>query len=539
FEPWEWIVGTGVYIHDVQQIAGETRNTSLFWTGVIVLVVGAIVVFFIINILKPLMRTISFVEGMSKGELGENLNIKNRDELGRLSSSLNEVQNNINAIIRDVGQMTQSIRHGYIRAALSEDRFRGDYARLASDINHVSGTLASYLETLPISAMTVDDECTVLWMNEKGVKESKTDPVGRKCHEIFGKEGCGTDTCATKKCMSTGSQEYDESSLTVGGKTCYMAYYSTPVKSSDGRTIGAFEVQVDLTEIKLAQQKIQESAERAMSVSDSVSSACDELAAQVEQTSRGTEEQTNRIGETATSMEEMNATVLEVARNASGAAEQADEAKVKAEEGAEIVRQSVEAINEVQEQTRAMKESLNTLGRQSEEIGKVMTVIDDIADQTNLLALNAAIEAARAGDAGRGFAVVADEVRKLAEKTMNATKEVEKTVTSIQESTNSNVENMEQATRMVERATELANSSGHALKQIVNLAQEAADQVRSIATASEEQSSASEEVNRSMEDVNRIARETTDAMNQSAQAVSDLAQQASELQKIIEDLKKT
>ncbi|WP_028571462.1 methyl-accepting chemotaxis protein [Desulfonatronum lacustre] len=272
-------------------------------------------------------------------------------------------------------------------------------------------------------------------------------------------------------------------------------------------------------------------------VVERMTTASEQLAAQVEQSSRGAEEQKNRTGETATAMEEMNATVLEVAKNASSAAEGSDKARVKAQDGAGVVSQAVAAINVVEQKTQAMKGDLNKLGQQAEQIGRIMTVIEDIADQTNLLALNAAIEAARAGDAGRGFAVVADEVRKLAEKTMNATKEVGDAIMAIQEGTKGSLRGMEQAVEAVGEATKLANVSGQSLQEIVTLVEEAADQVRSIATAAEEQSSASEEINRSVEDINRISMETSDVMDQSAQAVSELARQAVELRTLVQQLK--
>ncbi len=225
-----------------------------------------------------------------------------------------------------------------------------------------------------------------------------------------------------------------------------------------------------------------------------VSSASEQLSAQIEQSSRGTEVQSARVAETATAMEEMNSTVLEVARNASQAAESTDNARKKAAEGSQVVSQVVAGIDDMQRVSLALKEDMEVLGKQAEGIGQVMNVISDIADQTNLLALNAAIEAARAGDAGRGFAVVADEVRKLAEKTMTATKEVGEAISGIQQGTRKNLENVERSARTVQQATELANKSGEALVEIVHMVETATDQVRSIATASEEQSATSEEI---------------------------------------------
>jgi len=268
-----------------------------------------------------------------------------------------------------------------------------------------------------------------------------------------------------------------------------------------------------------------------------ISSASEELSAQVEQSSRGTEVQSQRVGETATAMEQMNSTVLEVARNASQAADSSGTARAKALSGAKIVAQVVAGIGTMQTVSLTMKEDMGVLGKQADGIGQIMNVISDIADQTNLLALNAAIEAARAGDAGRGFAVVADEVRKLAEKTQTATKEVGEAISGIQQGTRKNLENVERAVATVEQATELANKSGEALQEIVQLVEVSTDQVRSIATASEEQSAASEEINRSIDDINRISSETASAMNQSAQAVGELASQAGNLRQLIERMK--
>jgi methyl-accepting chemotaxis protein len=269
-----------------------------------------------------------------------------------------------------------------------------------------------------------------------------------------------------------------------------------------------------------------------------VGGASHELASQVEVSSRGTDEQSARVAETATAMEEMNATVLEVAKNAGQAAESSDQARKKAEEGQKIVTQVVEGIGTMQTVSASLRDDMRTLGKQAEGIGQIMNVISDIADQTNLLALNAAIEAARAGDAGRGFAVVADEVRKLAEKTMTATREVGEAIGGIQTGTKKNLDGVERAVSTVEQATQLARRSGEALQEIVALVEASSDQVRAIATASEEQSSASEEINRSIEDINRLSAENAGAMRQASEAVTELSAQTRTLQELIENMKR-
>ncbi len=269
-----------------------------------------------------------------------------------------------------------------------------------------------------------------------------------------------------------------------------------------------------------------------------LSSTAQQLAGQVEAATQGARLQSQRAGETSVAMEEMNATVLEVARSASQAALTSEEARKQAEDGAKLVREAVKGIARVKAQAENLKTDMDSLGSQAEGIGRIMGVISDIADQTNLLALNAAIEAARAGEAGRGFAVVADEVRKLAEKTMSATKEVGDAIHGIQEGTRSNIANMDAAARTTVEASALAEQSGQALGSIVSLVEQASDQVRAIATASEEQSSASEEINRNVEDVSAVAKDTSETMRQSALAVEDMTRQAMNLRALVEELQR-
>ena len=268
-----------------------------------------------------------------------------------------------------------------------------------------------------------------------------------------------------------------------------------------------------------------------------VTQSSGELANQVEGVSQGAQQQADQVRETATAMEEMNATVLEVAKNASAAAEMGEAAKIRAEEGSQLVLKSMERILSIKAMSEELKTDMNELGGQAENIGQVMNVIADIADQTNLLALNAAIEAARAGDAGRGFAVVADEVRKLAEKTMTATHDVAKAIKAIQASAQKSIEGTEQTVHAIDENNELAQTSSEQLKQIVTDIEATAEQIRSIATAAEQQSATSEEINQRIDDINRITQQTTHGMETSAGAVGELASLANGIKRLVDELK--
>lgn len=272
---------------------------------------------------------------------------------------------------------------------------------------------------------------------------------------------------------------------------------------------------------------------------NAISAAASELSAQIEQSDRGAVESSERLAEAATAMNEMNATVQEVAHNASSASTVSNNTKNNAEEGQKILTNAMASINQVQKVSMELKEDMGKLHEHTQNISQIMNVISDIADQTNLLALNAAIEAARAGEAGRGFAVVADEVRKLAEKTMASTNDVSHAITAIQSSAQQSVNRMEEAMQNVEQATSLAQQSGNALNKIVSDVEETADQVRAIATASEEQSAASEEINRSISTVSEMSNQTTQAMGEAAKAISELAQQTERLSSLIEEMKQS
>ncbi|MBI4960319.1 MAG: cache domain-containing protein [Desulfovibrio sp.] len=278
-------------------------------------------------------------------------------------------------------------------------------------------------------------------------------------------------------------------------------------------------------------------ANRLETVVGHIGTATEAISQQSDDIHSRSEEQSERIRVTATSMDQMSAAVMDVARNASAASTQAEQARNTALEGRKVVDESINAMRQVGGQARALKTNMDDLGKRSQDINRILTVISDIADQTNLLALNAAIEAARAGEAGRGFAVVADEVRKLAEKTMTATQEVTASITAIQSSAQDSIANTDKALETIELAGKLADQSGAVLTELVSGAQTSAEQVQTIAAAAEEQSAASEEINNSLESVSELTQRTLSSVENATDAIRGLLGQANELRRIIDELK--
>ncbi len=183
--------------------------------------------------------------------------------------------------------------------------------------------------------------------------------------------------------------------------------------------------------------------------------------------------------------------------------------------------------------TSSVSEKMASLAHRSDEIGKVVNVIQEISEQTNLLALNAAIEAARAGEHGRGFAVVAGEVRRLAERTKGATEEIAATIRSIQEETRSTLELMQESHAAVETGMGETARARKSLDATIESSNQVEHQIHLIATAATQQTSASGEISRSASQISQLAIESAQGAEEAVEALKNLASLAGELDGMI------
>ncbi len=284
-------------------------------------------------------------------------------------------------------------------------------------------------------------------------------------------------------------------------------------------------------------EKLQGIVTNVVATTHSVSTTSSELSSTSAEISQGAEEQSVQSERVATAMGEMSSTVAEVAKNSQAAADGAKNTQTIAAKGGEIVSNAVIGIEELTALVERTAGEVKQLGENSEQIGEIISVIDDIADQTNLLALNAAIEAARAGEQGRGFAVVADEVRQLAERTTKATSEVRERIGRVQSETAMVVTSMEEGATKSEEGIKLVREAGDALHEIVQSVDSVSGMIQQIATAAEEQSSTTDEISVNIEGMAKITGETSAKVKTNSAAITSLNTTFDELRTLVEGFK--
>ena len=225
-----------------------------------------------------------------------------------------------------------------------------------------------------------------------------------------------------------------------------------------------------------------------------------------------------------------SATITNISENMSQVSESAiDSADVArnsvniAHNGGETVRKTITGMEVIREQIQETSKRIKRLGESSQEIGDIVNLITEISDQTNILALNAAIQAAMAGEAGRGFAVVADEVQRLAERTGDATKQIEALVKTIQTDTSEAITSMEHSTANVVEGANLAEDAGSALEKIEKVSTNLAQRILQISDSTQRYAKDSVEITAEMDEIKQITFKTSEGSVHTSEAIGELS----------------
>jgi twitching motility protein PilJ len=273
------------------------------------------------------------------------------------------------------------------------------------------------------------------------------------------------------------------------------------------------------------------------SATDQVTQATQDAQAISHRLFEASQRQSREIQQASASVLQMAQSIEEVSASAVQSARVAQQSLAAAEKGGQAVQNQISGMHEIRSQIQDTSKRIKRLGESSLEIGEIVELISDITEQTNVLALNAAIQAASAGEAGRGFTVVAEEVQRLAERSGEATKQIEAIVKTIQSDTQDAVAAMEKSTVGVVEGTKLSDAAGQALEEIRRVSGELAALIGGISQQTQKQSDSVSDVTRGMQGILRITEETTEGTKQTNVSIAQLTRLAAELRSSVAGFK--
>jgi methyl-accepting chemotaxis protein len=309
------------------------------------------------------------------------------------------------------------------------------------------------------------------------------------------------------------------------------------IQSEDeiGKLASAFNkmTQVIVRNLRSEVEKSERLIESVKEAIQQLSSSASEIMAISAQQAAGANGQASAVQQATTTSEEIAVTARQVAENAILVESQAQQANAAGQVGRNEADNAMTGMGELKSKIESVAQAMLQLGEDSQKIGGIVDIIDEISDQTNLLALNAAIEAAGAGEAGKRFSIVANEVKRLAERTADATGQIKNLVDAIQKATNGTIMLTEEGSKGVDRASELVARVAGALQEISRMVHETTAAAREIKFSTQQQTTASEQMAETIAEVRDVAAQVAVSSKETTQAIAELTALAERLKSLV------
>ena len=391
-------------------------------SGTLFLIVLAFTVLIGNSIIGPVKEVVRFVKTVSTGDLtgdlSEAIHVNGKDEIGELGRATNKMVADLKDLIGNIRSSAAKTATGAEQIAVTSRQVKDG----ASTTSHAAEETLTSMEEMAASIQSVSRNADSL---------------------------------------SSNVQE------TSGSVTQMMTSVENVARSMEALSASVSETSSTIEQMTVTTDQV---AKNMDVLSDDVSGTAntvEEMTASIEQVAKGAEELSRSVRNTSSRVEEMARATQIVGEHIQEAGAISQHSVEEAKQGGEALSRAFGGMKNISATMGSTASLIQHLGRSSQEIGKIVEVIEEIADQTNLLALNAAIEAARAGEAGRGFAVVAEEVRKLAERSMKATQEIGDVIKQVQAETQDAVRSTEAGSQEASQSMEMADRASEALKGII------------------------------------------------------------------------